>query len=121
MDEDFVVPAGAAGDFVAVNVDGDDVVVGHFLETDAGRLHEKPVGPIGKPQGDMAGDIVALPFMRQYAARVGEQPSQRSHVVRSFSAAPAPSVTPSRAPSRESSIFRAGTLRRPLRASATRR
>jgi hypothetical protein len=48
MDEHLVVSSRAARDLVALDVDGDDVLVRHLLKPNAGGLHQETVGLIGQ-------------------------------------------------------------------------
>ena len=71
MNEHFVVPSTAAGDLIAFDIDGDDVLIRHFFETDARRLHEEETGIVGVTQRNVAGDVIALAFMSEHTARIG--------------------------------------------------
>ena len=117
MDEYFIVASGITFDLVALEIDGDDVVFSHFFETDTRRLHEKTARLIRQAQRDMAGDIVALPFMREHTARISKQALERVHVNvgRERNAKPFPARIPA------SSNARAGRSWRPLRALEARR
>jgi hypothetical protein len=72
MDIDLVVARHRAVDFLALDIDGDDVVGPHFLDADAGRLHQEAPGISGKPHRNVSGDIIAVAFYRQHAPRVAE-------------------------------------------------
>src|SRR6185437_14627721 len=59
MDVDFAVAPGGAGDDLAVEVDGEDVVDRDLVEADAVRPHEEERGIVRQPAGDVpAGEIV---------------------------------------------------------------
>ena len=77
MDEHLVVARHRAVDLAAAEVDRDDVVGPHLLEPDAGRLHQEAPGLVGQADRHMAGDIVALAFQREHAARVDQPLAQR--------------------------------------------
>ena len=73
MDKDLVVARHRAVDFVALDVDRDDVVGPHLLDADAGGLHQEAPGIAGKPHRYVPGDVIAVAFHRQHAPGVGER------------------------------------------------
>src|SRR5215470_16878500 len=77
MDEHLVVARHAAADLLAVEIDGDDVVDGHLVEPDGGRLHQEAARVIGQPHGHVTGDEVALVLAGEDAARIGELSPER--------------------------------------------
>ncbi len=76
MDEYLVVPRHGAVDLLALDIDGDDVVGPHFLDADAGGLHQEAPGIFGQPHRNVSGDIVAVALHGEHAPGVGERLAQ---------------------------------------------
>jgi hypothetical protein len=62
MDIDLAVPARRAGDHVAFQIDGEDILHRDLIESDAMRLHEKQAWVVGQPKRDMPAGKVVLTF-----------------------------------------------------------
>ena len=77
MNEHLVVARHRPTDFAAVEIDGDDVVGRHLVETDGGGLHQKAAGIVGQPRRHVPGDEVALVLAREHAAGIGKFPPER--------------------------------------------
>ncbi len=68
MDKDLAVAARGAGDHLAVEIDGQDVLHRDLVEPDAVRLHEEQVWIVGQPKRDMAAGEIVLALGHQHLA-----------------------------------------------------
>ena len=68
MDEDFAVPARRAGDDIAVEIDGKDVLRRDLVETEAVRLHEEQARIVGQAKRNMAAGKIVLALRHQHFA-----------------------------------------------------
>jgi hypothetical protein len=76
MDVDLIVPRPVAQHLVALDVDRDDVVIGHLLDADAAGLHQELVGLARQPRRDVAPDVVALALVDQHPAGIDQLRAQ---------------------------------------------
>src|SRR6516165_1565898 len=66
MDIDFAMPARRAGDDVAFQIDGEDILHRDLVESDAVRLHKKQVRIVGQAQRNMAAGKVVVTFGHEH-------------------------------------------------------
>ena len=96
MDEDLDVDRHVAGHFLALQVDGDEIVGGDLLQADIVRLHEEARIVAGQARGDVAENEVALILAGENAPGVDQrflERVDRCHLVHSISRAGAPPET----------------------------
>ena len=77
MNEYLVMARHRAADLLAVEIDSDDIVGRHLLETDGGWLHQEAMRIVRKPHGDVPGDEVALVLAGQDATGIDELSGER--------------------------------------------
>ncbi len=68
MDENFAVAARGAGDDLAVEIDGEDVLRRDFVKPETVRLHEEAARIVGQPKRDMAAGKIVLALRHQHFA-----------------------------------------------------
>ena len=68
MDEDLAVPARGAGDDLAVEIHGEDVLRRDLVEAEAVRLHEEQVRIVGQAKRNMAAGEIVLALRHQNPA-----------------------------------------------------
>ncbi len=68
MDVDLAVAARLAGDDVALEIDGQDVLHGDLVEPHAVRLHEEQLRIVGQPHRNMAAGEIVVPLGDQHLA-----------------------------------------------------
>src|SRR5215813_13831711 len=107
MDEDLVMPRHGSADPFALAIYGNDIVGRHFLEADAGGLHQKAPVAVRQTQCHVSGDVITLVLAHEHAARLDEFFAQSiGHVATLFRALPLwrpaaiPTLHAKRAPAR---------------------